>query len=239
VSRGIYVALSGAIAQENALDDTANNLANAQTGGYQRSRVVFREVLAQQSRGQSHFATAGESVLDTEPGATRATNRNLDVALPKGSYLAVHGPNGERYTRNGGLAITDKGALVVAGSPVAGEDEKPIVVDPRGGELKITSAGEVMQGTDVVARLRVVSFDDPSRLGREGATMLGATAASGAAKAVTPNLTVGALEESNANVTTSMTEIINASRTFEAFQTAIQTFGDIDRKLVTTVPGSG
>ena len=42
---GIYVALSGAIAQSAHLDATAANLANAGTDGYQRVRPVFREEL--------------------------------------------------------------------------------------------------------------------------------------------------------------------------------------------------
>ena len=46
MSDGIYVALSGAIAQASSLDTTATNLANASTDGYQRVRTVFREALA-------------------------------------------------------------------------------------------------------------------------------------------------------------------------------------------------
>ena len=48
---GIYVALSGAVAQTTQLDTTAANIANANTDGYQRVRPVFREMLAQASSG--------------------------------------------------------------------------------------------------------------------------------------------------------------------------------------------
>jgi flagellar basal body rod protein FlgG len=47
---------------------------------------------------------------------------------------------------------------------------------------------------------------------------------------------VGTLEESNANVVGSMTELVDASRTFEAFQRVIDAFRDADRAAVTTLP---
>jgi flagellar basal body rod protein FlgG len=240
MSRGIYVALSGAVAQQATLDDTAHNLANGSSDGYQRTRVVFREVLAGVARNQNHFAVAGETVLDRAQGALRSTGRTLDCALAKDSFLAVGTPRGERYTRAGALEMAPDGALRTAhGQRVLDENGKPIVLDPTAGEPTLTSSGEVAQGGASVARVRTVTFDDPSRLAHEEASMLAATPASGAAKATEPDLSVGVLEESNASVTSAMTDIVTASRTFEAFQSALQTFGDMDRKLVTTVPGNG
>ena len=39
---GIYVAAAGAVAQSNALDVTANNVANASTTGFRGTRVTFK-----------------------------------------------------------------------------------------------------------------------------------------------------------------------------------------------------
>jgi flagellar basal body rod protein FlgG len=47
---------------------------------------------------------------------------------------------------------------------------------------------------------------------------------------------VGQVEESNANVVGAMTDLVTATRTFEAFQRVIDAFRDADRKVVTTVP---
>ena len=51
-------------------------------------------------------------------------------------------------------------------------------------------------------------------------------------------LTVGALEESNASPVTAMTEMLSATRMFEAFQRAIQTFHEADRRVATTTPAT-
>ena len=43
---GLTICYSGAVAQSDALDAAANNLANAQTAGFRAQRPVFAEVLA-------------------------------------------------------------------------------------------------------------------------------------------------------------------------------------------------
>ena len=73
MSKGIYVALSGAVAQENALEATASNIANASTTGYQRLRPVFRQVLATASNG------VGVSKVESGSGADRAGIKAGDV----------------------------------------------------------------------------------------------------------------------------------------------------------------
>src|SRR5580704_19379329 len=100
MSDGIYVALSGAIAQAESLDTTATNLANASTDGYQRMRTVFREAMVTAGKnGGSRSVTSSGVSLDTSRGALRATGNPLDVALPDRSYLSVNTARGERYTR--------------------------------------------------------------------------------------------------------------------------------------------
>src|SRR5207253_7645482 len=77
---GIYVALSGAIAQSVNLDTTASNLANASTDGYQRARPVFREELTKAGTHDPgfHYTSVAGTALDTTRGPLRATGKPLD-----------------------------------------------------------------------------------------------------------------------------------------------------------------
>jgi flagellar basal-body rod protein FlgF len=239
VSDGIYVALSGAIAQQAALDQTATNLANASTDGYQRVRTVFREALAQASQagGPTGAVTSIGTSLDTTRGTIRATGNALDVALPDKTYLAVSTPNGERFTRAGTLGIAPDGTLKSArGGPLLSDDGRTIKTVPGDGEIKLTPSGEVWQGDTKLARLRLVSFQRPDLLSPEGATLLNATAPAGPATPATGDLSIGSIEESNTSVVGSMTDLITASRSFDAFETAIAAFREADQKIVTTVP---
>ena len=237
MSKGLYVALSGAVAQEQAMDITATNVANSSSAGYQRMRPVFLQALASAvGDGEMRYAKAARSTVDTTPGATRVTNNPLDVAMPPGVYLAAITPRGERFTRAGSLGLDAEGTLrTTSGTPVSSDGGVAIKAAPGGGPVHIEPDGSVKQGTNTLGKLKLVSFETPGALDHEGSGLLSGNNAG----AVTPSkepLAVGAVEESNAQPVTAMTEMMQASRTFEAFQKVLDQFGEIDRKLMSTVP---
>jgi flagellar basal-body rod protein FlgF len=242
VSDGIYVALSGAIAQTRNLETTAANLANANTDGYQRVRPVFREELARAGSAApgSHYASLDGTSLDTTRGGLRPTGNPLDFAMPEGTYLAVSTARGDRYTRAASLKVgTDSVLRTARGDAVLGEDGKNIKVAGGANAVRIDDSGQVWQGEDVSGRVKLVSFAQPSNLSHDEGAVLQATPAAGA---ITPSrgpVQVGQIEESNANVVGAMTDLVTATRTFEAFQRVIDAFRDADHKVVTTVPDAG
>jgi len=238
MSRGVYVALSGAVAQEHALETTATNLANAATPGFQRLRPVFREVLAGASKKENlRYAEVSATAIDGSRGAVRTTGRTLDVALPEGHYLAVTTPAGERYTRAGSLSMGPDGMLrTSSGTTLVREDGKPLKVSAAAGEPSIQPDGSVAQNGEIVARLKIVRPAEGGTFTHEGGGLLAARGAAPVPTATT--LDVGALEDSNATAVVAMTELVTASRTFEAFQRMLDTFGECDRKVLTTTPGA-
>jgi len=238
MSDGIYVALSGAIAQTESLDNTATNLANASTDGYQRVRIVFREALANASGTLGTSATQSGVSLDTTRGALRTTGNALDVALPDQSYLAVGTSRGERYTRAGALAIGSDGILNTShGDALVGNDGRSIRTTAGQGPVTITPSGEVWQADAKLGRLRIVTFPSPERLAPEGGTLLNAAPAAGTPVAAKGELSIGALEESNTSVVGAMTDLVSAGRNFDAFQRVLDTFQQADDKAVTNVQG--
>jgi flagellar basal-body rod protein FlgF len=241
VADGIYVALSGAIAQSTNLDTTAANLANASTDGYQRVRTVFREELSRAGTKEpgSHYALLDGTRLDTTRGALRPTGNALDFAMPEGTYLAVSTPRGERYTRAASLSVGIDGGLRTAhGDAVLGEDGKPIKVAGNSSALRIDNSGQLWNGSDVTAHIRLVTFAQPQDLAHDQGPLLAATPAAGSPSPSRGPLEIGQIEESNSNVVGAMTDLVSATRTFEAFQRVIDAFRDADRKVVTTVQGT-
>jgi flagellar basal body rod protein FlgG len=240
MSDGIYVALSGAIAQATNLETTAQNLANASTDGYQRTRPVFQEELARAGSRQPamHFTSLGSTKLDTTRGSLRSTGSQLDFAMPKGTYLAVSTPQGERYTRAASLTVGTDGVLRTAhGDAVIQENGKPIqLTGATSANVRVDGTGQVLLDGDARGRVKLVSFAQPEDLAHDQGPLLMSTASSGAATPSGGPLEVGQVEESNANVVNSMTDLVSASRTFEAFQRVIDTFRDEDRKAATTIP---
>jgi flagellar basal-body rod protein FlgF len=235
MSRGLYVALSGAVAQEQALETTAQNLANANTSGYQRMRPVFREVLAGAKKKENlRYAAVAQTAVDQTRGAIKQTGRGLDVVLPQGNYLAVSTPRGERYTRAGSIAMGVDGILRTAGgTPLAREDGQPLKISAEGGEPSIAADGSVMQNGEVVGKLKMIKGDTGTTFVHEGN---GVSTARGAVIKGEGDLELGVVEESNATPVAAMTDLVTATRTFEAFQKMLDTFGECDRKVLTTTP---
>lgn len=244
MAKGVYAALSGAVAAGVALDATAQNLANASTAGYQKLRPVFHEVMSragnqrdQQDKG-NRFTAATGTVIDLSPGVTRTTGRGLDVALPQGQFLAVSTDRGERYTRAGNIAVDPAGSLTLAGQKLVDDSGNPIQIDVASvQELSISEDGQLLSGGETLARIKLMTFAEPRLLGPEGGTLFTSTAASGPATPGGGTLRVGQLEESNASPVTAMTELMTTTRLFDAFQRAIETFRDADRKIV-SLPNS-
>jgi len=239
MSHGIYSALSGAIAQTVALETTATNLANTQTGGFRAVRPVFHEVMARESgRGHpAHFSVVRRTTVDMTPGSVKSTGRALDLALPEDAFLAVTTPAGERYTRAASLEVSVDGALItkLGREQVVDENGQPIQVGI-GTEVTVGKDGAVIADGEPAGFVRVVTFDDPTRMIYEGGTLVAPDVGAGAPIPNTAPLQVGHVEESNATPVRAMTDLMMATRMFEAMEQAIGTFRDVDRALVTTVP---
>lgn len=238
MSSGIYSALSGAIAHQTALDTTATNLANASTQGYRAIRPVFHEVLGRAR--EQRFTTVRETAVDTSMGQLKETGNPMDIALPRKAFLAVENPAGaaqpERYTRAGSLKIAPNGVLTTQmGHPVLGENRERITVDA-GSKLEISENGELSINGDSANFLRIVTFADPSQMTYEGGGLLNANAEAGAAEANSELIYTGKVEESNASPVRAMTDLMMATRMFDAMQTAMSTFKAIDSRMVRTVP---
>ena len=242
MSDGIYVALSGALAQTTLLETTANNLANATTDGYQRVRPVFQEMLTRATGGTTpdrpSAVTVATTALDRSAGAQRPTGRALDATLPEGVYMAVSTARGERYTRAVSLSLGPDGTVRTAqGESVANESGQPLRVATGAGDVTLTADGELRRGASSLGRLKLVRFDGPDPLTHEGGTLL--TARGTPTPATGVELALGTVEESNATTVGAMTDMVTATRTFDAFQRVIEVFREADRRVVTTVPSSG
>ena len=74
MSSGIYIATAGAVAQSEALDVTANNIANASTAGFHGDRITFKEALGKARSADSASVGAGAARVDTQAGAMQQTN---------------------------------------------------------------------------------------------------------------------------------------------------------------------
>jgi flagellar basal-body rod protein FlgF len=223
VSNGIYTAMAGAVAQSDALDTTANNIANAGTTGYRAERVRFGEELSR-AKGKEHtFVSAKTGITDTHAGPQTDTGNPLDLAIHGDGYFTVQTPQGERLTRAGNFQLDGAGQLTTHdGYAVKGVNGKPIVAGKTAeaaGKLSIDSDGTVSAGATQVGKIDVRNYDAKD-LKREGSNYFSTTAKPIPGKPA--EIGVGQLEGGNFNVVTGMVDLVRISRTYESLHKMIE-----------------
>ncbi|MBL7664179.1 MAG: flagellar basal-body rod protein FlgF [Bacteriovoracaceae bacterium] len=132
--KNIWVPLSGQIAQQNKIETIANNVANANTAGFKKDKLVFKEYLTALEKGSDEidlprkewspadfYRTQGAensqvrvdgSFTEHTQGELVPTGAPLDLGLQGDGFFEVLAPNGVRFTRNGAFTISQDGELV-------------------------------------------------------------------------------------------------------------------------------
>nr|WP_145545887.1 flagellar basal-body rod protein FlgG [Variovorax boronicumulans] len=237
----LWVSKTGVQAQDAKLQAIANNLANVNTVGYKRDRVVFEDLFytVEQQPGAQMAANRnadggvqlgnGTRVAGTQKvftaGSLQTTGRELDVAIIGNGFLQVELPSGETaYTRAGQLGLSLEGRLTNAqGLPI-----NPQITVPANatgitiGENGIVSAmvGNATTPTEL-GQLTMATFVNPTGLLAIGDNLYQQTQSSGEPAEGNPGedgrgkLKQGALEGSNVQVAEEMVDMIAAQRTYE------------------------
>ena len=132
--KNLWVPLSGQIAQQQKVDTIANNIANANTAGFKKDSLVFKEHLTALNKGldeidipngdwktEDFYRTQGAenayvkvdgSYTDFTQGGLQPTHNPLDLALFGNGFFEVLTPSGVRFTRKGNFNFNQQGELV-------------------------------------------------------------------------------------------------------------------------------
>jgi len=233
MSDGLYVAMSGAVAQERALDVAANNVANANTSGFRAERVTFEEVLGQQ--GNLSFVTAEKATVDTSRGELRSTGNPLDVAVDGDGWFAMQTPQGVRYTRSGEFRIGPDGALIDGrGNSVLEAGGNQLLIPPGSADVSVDAAGQVLADGLPVGQISIVQLNE-ANLRNEGGNYYTARGA------VTPianaQVVSGHVEGANFDPVRGMVDLIRISRNHESLHQVMTTYREIDQRAVREIGG--
>jgi flagellar basal-body rod protein FlgG len=225
--KGIYLALSGAVLKQAHMDVISQNIANADTAGYKKHTLVFKDYLFKEPMGgplsqkvMSELASYG---TDFMPGGLVHTGNPLDIAIEGSGFIALEG---DIYTRKGDLKIDEKGYLVSAGGRRVMGKSGPISV-PKG-SVEIAEDGQVSVEGTVVDTIKIVDVASRGTLVRTGD---GSFTGGGTQVAAKGRVAQGYLERSNVEIVREMVKMIETMREFEAYQKAIHAFDEASAKV--------
>lgn len=264
-SKGIFTALSGAMAQSQRLDSVANNIANVNTNAFKKDRQVFNEYLTTYEKmpdviqvpripasiesfyhmqgGDKSYVNSSGTYTDFTQGQLKATGTPLDLGLEGAGFFEVLTPQGVRLTRNGSFQVDGLGRLVTReGHPVLsaglGEDPEDRFIQLNSHNVTISDNGDIYEGGGLVGRLSLVDVANQEALQKVGSSMFTLRENYEPELIAAPQAQVrqGFIEGSNVNIVEEMTNMIQANRIFESTQKAMKAFDDMDGKLVNEVP---
>ncbi|MBO9489073.1 flagellar basal-body rod protein FlgG [Endozoicomonas sp. G2_1] len=238
----LWISKTGLDAQTKDIAVISNNLANASTVGYKKSRAVFEDLLYQtinQPGGRSAQDTelpsglmlgAGAKVVATQKihtqGDLLTTDNNLDLMVQGEGFFEILLPDGSAaYTRNGQFTLDEEGNVVTPGAGFLLQPQ--VTVPPDALEIIVSQDGEVsvrLQGqanNAVIGQITTSNFINPTGLEPVGQNLYVETAVSGTPVQGTPGLdgfgsiVQGALETSNVNTTEELVNLIESQRVYE------------------------
>ncbi len=245
----LWVGKTGLDAQQTRLSIISNNLANANTTGYKRSRAVFQDLLYQNVRqvgAQSSESTenttglslgTGVRIVATEKIHTQGnlvnTENPFDMAISGRGFFQILRPDGTLgYTRDGSFQIDSQGQLVTNGGLLV----EPAITFPNNvlttsissdGIVSITTQGNA--APTQIGTIQLADFINAAGLQPIGENMYTESFSSGTPIIGTPGLNgvgsllQGELETSNVNVVKEMVDMIEAQRAYELNSKAIST----------------
>lgn len=249
MTQALWIAKTGIDAQQTKMAVISNNLANASTTGYKRSRAIFEDLLYQnqrqpgaQSSQDTMYSTGlmlgtGVRTVATEKlftqGLASQTENPLDVSIEGKGFLQVLMPDGSlSYSRDGSMQIDSQGQLVTP-SGYAIQPAVNIPVDAQSitigmdGIISVSLPGTA--ATTQVGSIQLADFINPAGLQPIGGNLYVESTSSGAPQVGTPGLNgLGALrqgfiEGSNVNVVEELVSMIETQRAYEMNSRAIST----------------
>lgn len=246
--RSLLTAATGMEAQKINIDVIANNLANANTVGFKRSRADFQELFYQTLRTPGATSAEGSQIpsgiqvgLGVSPVAVQKifdqgdfvhTGNELDLVIEGNGFFQILMPDGTvSYTRSGAFKLNSDGRIVNSdGYPL-----EPAITIPsdtisisvgNDGKVTVLQAGNTTP-TDV-GQIELARFINPGGLKSLGKNLFQVTASSGEATTGNPGtealgtINQGYIELSNVNVVEEMVNMIISQRAYEVSSKTIQ-----------------
>lgn len=261
--KGIFTAVSGAMAQSAKLETIANNIANANTTAFKRDQQVFQEYLTSYEKapdviqvpkvpasiesfydhngGDKSFVDVAGTYTDHTQGTIKPTGNPFDLALQGPGFFEILTPEGVQLGRAGNFIRNGEGLLVTKeGFPVlsegAGDPSTRMIRIPEG-QISVSPQGQIQTRDQMLQKLSVVEVSSLDQIKKTGGQRFAVVNDSIRLPAANQTfIQQGFVETSNVNIIREMTDMISTTRLFESTQKAIQAYDTMNGKMISDIP---
>jgi flagellar basal-body rod protein FlgG len=213
----------GQLEQQDAI---SNNLANANTTGFKRTRVGFSSFSTELAAASRSISTTPSKVAgcvistpftaqDMSQGMIQDTANPANFAIEGDGYFVISRGGNQQLTRSGDFRVNGAGQLVTSDGGLVMGQNGPINVS--GANWSVNLDGSIRVDGNVVDRLKI-STGNTTRTANSTATKV--------------QVTQGKLEGSNVSVVREMVSMITAMRSYEAGQKSIQALDQTLEKVI-------
>lgn len=237
--RGIFSSAAGMITQYKKINVLGNNTSNVNTPGFKQSDVSFTsfgDEIARRMNDNSvigdmqQYVVLGSEKPDLSQGDFKQTNLNTDLAVEGNGFFEVQDGTGVKYTRSGDFSVDTQGFLALpTGERLVGANGTPLQVGTD--NFSVSADGTVSTAAGTVGKINLYTAQNNAQITmREDGffNINGAQQANGLLKQ-------GWVENSNTDVVGNVTEMMEATRSFQGCQQAFEVTDQTLDKLVTQV----
>ncbi|GAB6152476.1 flagellar basal-body rod protein FlgG [Desulfosporosinus burensis] len=241
-------------AQQERVDILANNIANISTAGFKASVVNLAEAYDAQEKsanlslygGVPDGAALGVGTgalfhgkrIDMSQGIVTSSNNPWDIAIDGQGFFQVKPPNGDiAYTRAGMFQLDSDGLLVNQQGYAL---QPAVIIPPDFGEVQVRPNGNILAMIDgkqeVIAQITLANFINTDGLQQISNNLFLETLESGVAQTGAPGsndfgeVKSGAIEQSNVDLATAMTNLVQAQKAYQMDAKMIQQEDDMFAK---------
>ncbi len=248
----LNTAITGLQAFQQQINVVGNNIANVNTTGFKTARADFEDNFSQALAGSGPNVQVGSGVSlaaipnNFNQGTISSTGVGSDLAIAgQGFFTVRNSVDSTMYaTRAGDFHLDSAGYLVTTEGLRVQGSTGDLLVDPatvvafsidQNGNINVVKK----DGTTAVSgQVQLMSFADPSQLMKQAENRYSWTAAAGASTLAAPRtnglgaLQSAALELSNVDLTSEMSNLIMAQRSFQANARIISTSDEMLQEIV-------
>lgn len=233
-----YAGTTGLLAQQTALDNIGNNLANVNTNGYKNQRVGFQDLMYRYmyvNTEDTPLTGSGVKTVDLGIDNTQGTLRNTgvfwDFAIQGDGMFAVEADGKRYYTRDGAFTIG-----LADGTAYLTDVNGGFVLDAGGNRIQIPlDENNRPTAEGLTDKIGVFVIERPSVMTPASSNRYLENEQSGAVRVGIAHqdytLMQGALEGSNVSMQDEMTRMIMAQRAFQVSAKVVQTADEIEQNV--------